>query len=549
MKKNQLLIICLLLSFTAFAQEKVTLNGYAKDAESGEELIGVTVYVDEISNGVVTNPYGFYSITLPKGTYNITWSYMGYQSVQKTIELTSNQELNIELPTEVVQMEEVIVKGEKEEDRNISQVTMSRNEVPIELVRKAPSLFGEPDIIKTVQMMPGVVSVGEGTSGYFVRGGSADQNLILIDEAPIYDPSHFFGLFSVFNADVIKDSELYKGGIPAQFGGRLSSILDVRTIDGNNKKFSGSASIGNVASKIMLEGPIAKDKSSFLVSARRSYADLFLKFAQDDDVRNNRVHFYDVNAKVNWKPTNKDRLFVAAYFGRDAFRFGGDFGFDWGNATTTLRWNHLFSEKLFSNTTLVASNFDYALESELTASEFKWTANLQEFSIKEDLNYFINPRNSLNFGLSGSYRRFSPGKINPGSSESIYTNIEFDHTYAFDYAAYVGLEQQLTDRLTLQYGARFSLFQNVGEATINNYEKNERGLPDNVNINILDSTYYGKGETIKTFFNVEPRFNARFMLTPSSSIKASYNRMVQYIHLLSNSTLPIPFNTWTPSSP
>lgn len=550
MRKYKLLIICSLLAFTGYAQEKVTLNGYVRDAENGEELIGVTIYIDEISNGVVTNAYGFYSITLTKGTYHVTWSYVGYQTVEKTIELTSNQALNIELPTEVTQMEEVIVTGEREEeDKNITRVTMSRNEVPIELVRKTPALFGEPDIIKTVQMLPGVVSVGEGTSGYFVRGGSADQNLILIDEAPIYDPSHFFGLFSVFNADVIKDSELYKGGIPAQFGGRLSSILDVRTIDGNNKKFSGSASIGNIASKVMLEGPIAKEKSSFLLSARRSYADLFLKLSADEENRNNQVYFYDVNAKVNWKPTNKDRLFVAAYLGRDAFSFGDEFGFDWGNATATLRWNHLFNEKLFSNTTLVASNFDYALESELTASEFKWTANLQEFSLKEDLNFFITPRNILNFGLSASYRRFSPGKIEPGSEESIYTHIEFDHSYAFDYAAYAGIEQQLTNRLSLQYGARLSFFQNVGEATIHEYEKNERGLPDNVNITILNSTEYGKGETIKTFFNVEPRFNARYMLTPSSSVKASYNRMVQYIHLLSNSTLPIPFNTWTPSSP
>ncbi len=547
--KFTLFICCFLTGYLGVAQSKVTLNGFVKDASNGEELIGVTVYVDEISNGAVTNPYGFYSLTLPPGTYHINWSYIGFRPIEKVIDLQANSKLNIELSSTVTEMREVIIRGEEEEDKNISSIEMSRNDVPVELARKTPALFGEPDIIKMVQMLPGVVSVGEGTSGYFVRGGSADQNLILIDEAPIYDPSHFFGLFSVFNADVIKDSELYKGGIPARFGGRLSSILDVRTIDGNNKKFAGSGTIGTLASKIMVEGPIAKDKSSFLVSARRSYADLFLKFSSDEDTRDNQVYFYDVNAKVNWKPNNKDRIFLAAYLGRDAFRFGDLFGFNWGNATTTFRWNHLFSEKLFSNTTLVASNFDYALGSEQAAAEFEWTANLQEFSLKEDLGFYINPGNTLNFGVSASYRRFSPGTIEPGSESSIYAKTRLDKMYAYDYAFYAGLEQHLTERLSLQYGVRLSLFQNVGEGVIKQYAKNERGFPDNVNTQVIRGTKYGMGETIKTFFNAEPRFNARYMLADESSLKASYNRMAQYIHLLSNSTLPVPFNTWTPSSP
>lgn len=545
-----ILLAFIILSNPVIAQEKITLSGYIKDTNNGEELIGVTVYVDELKNGVVTNVYGFYSLTLAPGEYHISFSYVGFETTRKQINLTKSQELNIQLEDAVTQMEEVVISSERaEEDRNVQRVEMSRNDIDVGLVKKTPALFGEPDILKTVQMMPGVISAGEGTSSYFVRGGGADQNLILIDEAPIYDPSHFFGLFSVFNADVIKDSELYKGGIPSQFGGRLSSILDVRTNDGNNQKFAGSATIGTLASKVLLEGPLQKDKASFLLSARRSYADVFLQFSPDEDARNNQVYFYDINAKVNWKPNNNNRFFLSTYLGRDAFNFENEFGFNWGNATTTFRWNHLFNERLFSNTTLIASNFDYQLESQATASEFDWKANLQEFSFKEDITYFVSPKNTLSFGGHASFRRFSPGTINPASETSIFITNEFDKSYAFDYALYAGNEQQLTSRLSLLYGVRLSIFQNVGEATIYEYAKNEQGLPDNINIHKLDSTVYDRFEPVKTFANLEPRFSARYLLTDESSIKASYHRMVQYVHLLSNSTLPVPFNTWTPSSP
>ena len=537
-----------ILAYPSVAQEKAILSGYVKDASNGEELIGVTVYVEQLQSGVVTNAYGFYSLTLPPGEYTISYSYVGYETKSQTVNLTTNQTLNVPLRDAVTQMKEVVVSAESEPDRNVQRIEMSRNNIDIGLVQKTPALFGEPDILKTVQMMPGVISAGEGTSSFFVRGGGADQNLILIDEAPIYDPSHFFGLFSVFNADAIKDSELYKGGIPAQFGGRLSSILDVRTKDGNNQEFDGSATIGLLASKVLLEGPLQKNKASWLLSARRSYANLFLKLSPNEEARNNQVYFYDVNAKVNWKPNNRNRFFLATYLGRDAFTFSDQFGFNWGNATATFRWNHLFNERWFSNTTLIASQFDYQLESQQVASEFDWTANLQEFSLKQDIDFFASPRNTLNLGVHASFRRFSPGNIQPGSETSIFAPTTFDNTYALDYAMYVGNEQQVTERLSLLYGARFSLFQNVGEATIYDYARNEQGLPDNVNIAVLDSTTYGPLEPVQTFFNVEPRFSARYLLTDESSLKASYNRMVQYVHLLSNSTIPVPFNTWTPSS-
>lgn len=552
MKKIVLLSFMLLTGIcqSLQAQQKFTLNGYIKDATNGEELIGVTVLVKEKGAGVVSNVYGFYALSLPPATYEVEFSYVGYQTMTETIELQSNQELNISLPPSVTEMQEVVITEERaDEFKNVERIEMSRNDIPVDLVKKTPALFGEPDIIKTVQMMPGVISAGEGTSGYFVRGGGADQNLILIDEAPIYDPSHFFGLFSVFNADVIKDSELYKGGIPAQFGGRLSSILEVRTKDGNNQQLSGSGSIGLLASKVMLEGPIANENSSFLLSARRSYADVFLKMSPDEDLSENQVYFYDINAKVNWKPDNKNRFFLAAYAGRDAFNFSNIFGFNWGNKTGTFRWNHLFNEKLFSNTTLIASNFDYTLASEQSAAEFDWEANLQEFSLKQDFNYFINPKNVLSFGLQASYRRFSPGTIKPGSDESYFGSIEMDKMYAMDYALYASNEQQISQRLSLLYGLRLSVFQNVGETTIYEYAKNDQGLPDNINVRIIDSTYYGSMKPIKTFANLEPRFSARYMLGNNNSVKLSYNRMVQYVHLMSNSTVPVPFNTWTPSSP
>ncbi len=535
--------------FKSYGQEKITLNGYLKDGESGEELIGATVFVEELKTGVSSNAYGFYSITLPKGQYTILFSYVGYKSIVKEVDLKENTELNIELPLEATIIQEIQVVEEKDEEDPIARIAMSRNEVDVEMVKKLPALFGEPDIIKTIQMMPGVVSAGEGTSGYFVRGGSADQNLILIDEAPIYDPSHFFGLFSVFNADVIKDSELYKGGIPSRFGGRLSSILDVRTIDGNAKRLAGSASLGLLVSKLTIEAPIVKDKSSFVVSGRRSYADLFLKLSNDKETRENQVYFYDLNAKFNWKPNNKNRVFLAAYLGRDVFRFGNDFGFNWGNNTATLRWNHLFNDRLFSNTTFVFSDFDYQLESKAETSGFDWKANLEAFTLKEDFTFFINPKNILTFGGEASYRKFSPGVIRPSTEGSIFANLDLGNRYALDYAIYAGNEHQISEKLSMEYGLRFSIFQNVGKSTIYDYRKAENGLPDNVNITILDTTQYDHLEKVKTFTNLEPRLNVRYLINNRSSIKASYNRMVQYIHLLSNSTVPVPFNTWTPSSP
>ncbi|UZR93543.1 TonB-dependent receptor [Chondrinema litorale] len=527
----------LFISFYAFSQQSYTISGYVKDAKTGEELLGVTVYVEEIKNGVVSNPYGFYSLTLKEGEYNITLSFIGYEPLKKQITLNENLSLNLKLTESSTELEEVVVEAEAE-DHNVQDLSIGKSEINIVQVKNLPALFGEPDIIKTVQMQPGVLTAGEGTSAFFVRGGSADQNMILLDEAPVYDPSHFFGLFSVFNADVIKSSELYRGGIPAQYGGRLSSLLDIRTKDGNANKLSGAGSIGLLASKFMLEGPIAKNKSSFIVSARRSYADVVAKAVG----QNIPVYFYDFNGKINWKPNNKNRFFLAAYLGRDVINFN-DGGIGWGNKTTTFRWNHLFNERLFSNTTFAFSDFDYKLFLDDDVQGFEWTANMQEATLKKDLTYFLNPSNEISFGASATYRRFSPGRIEPKGEHSIFANVQLDKQYAMDYALYLGNTQKISDRFSLQYGLRYSIFQSVGDQEVKIYED----PTDNVNINIIEIKKYDQFEPIKTFHNLEPRFSARYTLNESSSLKASYQRMVQNIHLIANSTVPIPFNTWAPS--
>jgi outer membrane receptor for ferrienterochelin and colicin len=518
-----------------------TLSGYNKDAASAEELLYVNVWVEALQSGATSNNYGFYSLTLPPGTYRITYSYLGYQTLTQTVNLTKDTQLNVELKSDSKTLQEVVVSSEKP-DEAVREVSMSRMDVPIAQMKKLPALLGEPDIIKMVQSMPGVTSAGEGTSSFYVRGGAADQNLVLIDEAPVYDVSHLYGLFSVFNADILKGAELYKGGIPAKFGGRLSSLLEVTTKDGNAREFSGGASISTLAAKVNVEGPIVKDKASFILAGRRSYADLIMN--QIPDLKGTSVKFYDLNGKINWKINNKNRFFLAAYTGRDVFKLGKDFQMDWGNRTSTLRWNHLFNERMFSNTTLIYSNFDYALESKQGINGFRWEANQREYSLKQDFSWFPSPKLTVQFGYQGTYRKFQPGEIKPNSENTIFKPTTLQPRFALDQALYLSVEQKISERLALQYGLRFSLFQDMGPGTVYRYQN----ASDNVNYVITDSTKYTSGKAIATFANPEPRFAARYQLNPESSLKFSYNRMVQYIHLISNSTVPIPFNTWEPSS-
>ena len=522
--------------------ERFTVSGYIKDAETGEELIYANVHHKEFDVGTTSNVYGFYSLTLTPGQYTLFFSYLGYETTSQTISLTGNMELNIELPPSSAKLEEVVVKG-KAEDEAIEAINMSRFDIEVAQLKKMPALFGEPDLIKTIQTLPGVTSAGEGTSAFFVRGGSADQNLVLIDEAPVYELSHLFGLTSIFNADIIKTAELYKGGVPAKFGGRLSSLLEVTTRDGNSKSFQGSGAIGSLSAKATIEGPIVKDKASFILAGRRSYVDLFMKL--NEETKNDAIQFYDLNLKFNLRSNNKNRFFLAGYRGRDIYKFGDDFQMDWGNSTATFRWNHLFNDRLFSNLTLIYSNFDYKLEDKTDVEGFIWKANQQEVSLKEDITYFINPNLTFHAGYHGIYRDFQPGIISPNSENSIFKETTLQKQFALDHGIYAGFEHTVSERLALEYGVRFSFFQNIGSSTIFSYADPQ----ENVEITRTDSTTYGNFETIKNFSNFEPRFSARYKLASNQSLKFSYQRMAQYIHLISNSTVPIPFNTWAPSSP
>ncbi|MEI9918358.1 MAG: TonB-dependent receptor [Bacteroidota bacterium] len=533
-------LLLLLVAQVCYAQ-KYTISGYVKDSNNGEELIGVSVMVVGTGNGTVTNAYGFYSITLTPGKQDLQFSYVGYRPQQQAFDLAGNTEYNVNLVSESTLIEEVVVTAERL-DANVTENQMGHTKLNIAQIRKLPAMFGEVDIIKNVQLQPGVITAGEGTSSFFVRGGSADQNLILIDEAPIYDPSHLFGLFSVFNGDVIKDSELYRGGIPSRFGGRLSSILEVRTKDGNNKRLSGSGGVGTLASRFMLEGPIVKEKSSFIVSGRRSYEELFAP-AFSRNGSKNIVYFYDVNAKVNWKYKNNNRFFLAFYSGRDQFRFDKTFGFGWGNTTGTFRWNHLFSDRLFLNSTVIASNFNYKLELKDQVQGFAWTSQLQQYSFNNDFTYYINTKNELSFGYHVSYRSFQPGVIAPNTDGSIFTTVRQAKQYVFENDLYVENKQKVGTKLEFAYGTRLSIFQNIGPADITTYQDPQ----DNINIVKTGTLHYDKNKPIKTYINLEPRASATYLLNGVSSVKASYNRMVQNTHLIASGTVPLPFNTWNPS--
>ncbi len=544
--KNYFLSIVLALSFISFnsySQEKYTLSGTVSDSSNGEAMNGSSIYIKEIKNGASTNEYGFFSITLPKGTYHIIISYLGYTNVEKTIELNSNQKIKVELPEEIKTSEEVIVTGDRP-DKNVQDTRMSNIKMDIQQIKKLPALFGEIDVIKNIQMMPGISVAGEGNTGLYVRGGGADQNLILIDEAPVYNASHLFGVFSVFNSDILKSAEIYKGGIPAQYGGRLSSLLDIRTKDGNNKKFGVSGGIGLIASRLMIQGPIIKNKCSFIISGRRTYADLFLKLSNNPQTKDAQLYFYDLNAKINYDIDAKNKVFIAGYFGRDVLG-AGNFGLSWGNATGTLRWNHIFGEKLFSNSTFVFSNFDYQLQIKSGATAFNWISNLKEYTVKQDFTYFLNPNNQVNFGVQGSYKTYSPGRLEPVGDSSSIKPITLSNYYSLDEAIYLSNKQKFSHRVSIDYGLRVSFFQNVGADTVYHYANNN---PNDFN-NMTGYTAYKAGQNIVSYSGLEPRISGRYLLNEKSSIKASYNRTLQYQHLLTNSAAPLPTAQWVPSTP
>ncbi|MEM9671186.1 MAG: carboxypeptidase-like regulatory domain-containing protein [Cyclobacteriaceae bacterium] len=533
----------ILFPIVVYCQSSFTVSGYIRDSSSGEDLIGATIAIEERSGvGTTTNIYGFYSLTLAEGEYNLIISYLGYQPKKVPLNLTSDQTLSLELVSQDVQLQEVIVSAEAP-DANVKDVAMSRDNLKIEKVQRLPALFGEVDILKTVQLLPGVISAGEGTTGLFVRGGSADQNLVLLDGATVYNPSHFLGFFSVFNPDAIKNIEIYKGGIPARYGSRLSAILDIQMKEGNNKDFQVSGGIGSISSRLTVEGPIKKDKASFIISGRRTYADVFLRAFGNEDVRNNTLFFYDLNAKANYTINEKNRIFLSGYFGLDRFGIEDQFGLDWGNATSTLRWNHLFSDKLFFNTTLVYSNFDYGFDIDAETAEFTWTSQLKEYSAKFDGNFFPSPKSSIDFGYHFSHFVFEPAEIIPRGEGINFTPLILENKFAMEHAVFIGNNHQISPRISMEYGLRYSLFQQIGPGTVFQYAEDEPRSDET----IVGEEQYERLENIQTYHGAEPRFGMRYLLGSEKSIKFSYNRMRQYVQIASNATAGLPIDRWIPA--
>ena len=539
--REKIIVLLLLLSMysNALIPPKYTINGHVKDAKNGEMLIGATVYIKELKTGTVSNSYGYYSISLPAGKYTITYSFVGYNSIPRTLDLTGDITINIELEENQTMMQEVVITGKKS-DENINKAEMSVVKLDARTIKQIPALMGEVDVIKAIQLLPGVQATGEGMSGFNVRGGGSDQNLILLDEAIVYNASHLMGFFSVFNNDAVKDVKLYKGDIPAEFGGRLSSLLDIRMKDGNTKKFSVTGGIGSISSRLTLEGPIIKNKSSFIISGRRSYADLFLKLSKDTMEQKTQLYFYDLNFKLNYTINDNNRLYLSSYFGRDVFKFGKEFLMDWGNNTETFRWNHLFSKKMFSNLTLLFSNYDYEMDVSSIMEGFRWIANMQDYSIKSDWTYYPDMNNTIKFGFISTYHHFNPGYAKGTDENSIINESTMPTSNALETALFISNEQKIDSSFTLDYGLRYSVFQSIGAAMVYHFDDNYESV---------DSTIYKKGDFYKTYSGIEPRISCKYSLNSVSSLKGCYSRTVQYLHLASNSTGGLPLDIWLPSSP
>ena len=532
-------------SLLGFGQEKVTLSGVVSDANNNETLIGVSVYVSELNIGTYTNEYGFYSITLPKGNYTLQISYIGFETFSEKLEIDQNVKKNFSLKESKQELKEVVIT-ENAYKTNIKKPEMSVNKLAISTIKQMPVLLGEVDIIKSLLFLPGVTNAGEGQSGFNVRGGGADQNLVLLDEATLYNTSHVFGLFSVFNADAIKDLKLYKGGIPSRFGGRAASVLDVYQKDGNSNKFSMNGGIGLISSRLLAEGPIVKDKGSFLIAGRGSYAHLFLKLTDNK----NSAYFYDLNTKLNYKLNENNSLYLSGYFGRDIFNLNESFRNIYGNSTLNMRWNHLFSDKLFSNLSVIYSNYFYGLELDFIG--FNWESTIQNYNLKYDFKYYASDKVKFNFGANVTKFDINPGTIEPLDENSSINFRQLDKKYAFENALYAEVEQNLTDKLSVMYGIRFSSFYRVGASTINYYDNNQPVLYDE-ELKIYEKAtptstkYFGSNEKIADYSNFEPRFTVSYEIDKDQSVKAGYNRMVQYMQLVSNTASPTPLDVWTPS--
>lgn len=532
-----IIILSFIFSINSSAQESYTVNGVVKDSLSGETLIGVTLkFSGKTQVGTSTNAYGFFSYKLTAGTYDLSVSYVGYRTIFKKISISADSKLVLNMVPDNV-IDEIVISAEKRND-NVVNAQMGVAKINLSEIRNVPVLFGERDILKTLQLLPGIKSAGEGNSGFYVRGGSTDQNLILLDEAPVYNASHLLGFFSTFNSDAIKDVSVFKGGMPAQYGGRLSSVLDIRMNDGNKKEYTAEGGIGLISSRLKLEGPIVKDKGSFMISGRRTYADAFLAFSGDSSIKNNTLYFYDLNAKANYQINDKNTLYLSGYFGRDELGLSETFGFGWGNTTATLRWNHLYSNRLFSNTSLIYSNYNYVIENFLEENNFKVSSSIRDFNLKQDFQLALNNRHNIRFGVDLIHHTIAPGDITASETSSV-NEVTVEKRKGSEMAAYISDEWEMNDRINVVYGLRASSFFLLGPGNFSNYDQDG---------NITSSESYSQGDLVKTYINLEPRISASYQLNSSSSIKSSYTRNTQNLHLMSNSTAGSPTDLYIMSS-
>lgn len=538
MAKSLLFFIALFcLTLAALGQKKVTISGTIKDASTGETLIGASVRIKELpQSGASSNNFGFYSLSAPEGDYTLIYTYVGYETQIKQASFHKTQVLDIKLAAKGT-LNEVVISSNRPNNDQIVSPQMGVEKLNMAQINKVPVVLGEKDILKTITLMPGVKSAGEGNTGFYVRGGSSDQNLILLDGAPVYNASHLFGIFSTFNSDAIKGVDIYKGGMPAEYGGRLSSVLDVTMNDGNSKNFTVQGGLGLIASRLKVEGPIDSGKGSFMISARRTYLDLFTKLSKDSTIKGSSLYFYDLNAKFNYHFNNNNAIFLSGYFGKDVIGLNNVFGTNWGNTTGTIRFNHIFNPKLFSNTSLIYSNYNYVIQSFESNNSFEATSKINDLDFKEDFQYSANSRHLVKFGIDIIHHAIDPGNIS--SSTNTVNNINVEHRYGFENAAYISDEWKASDKLSILYGVRLSDFSLLGPGTFNTYDAAG---------SVIATKSYSSGNVVKNYFNPEPRFSASYQLDSVSSVKFSYNRNTQNIHLLTNSTTSSPTDLYVMSS-
>ncbi|MFW5822770.1 MAG: TonB-dependent receptor, partial [Tangfeifania sp.] len=537
-KKQILFILTLFFTGLAGAQPSYVLSGNITDASTGESLTGANVVTVELPNtGAVSNSYGFYSLSLPEGEYQVRFQFIGYEPKIVRVDLRENKKLDIELQEKTYEIGNIVVTGERA-DKNVTSVEMGNVQMVPKQIESIPVIFGEPDVLKTIQLTPGVKPAGEGSSGFYVRGGGIDQNLILLDEAPVYNASHLLGFFSVFNSEALRNASLMKGSVPVEYGGRASSVLDIQMKEGNMKDFGVTGNLGLISSNLTVEGPLAKDKSSFILSGRRTYADLFLNFANDDDIKETHLYFYDLNLKTNYKINANNRIYLSAYLGRDDFGYKNEFGFDWGSKTATFRWNHNFSEKLFSNTSFIFSNYSYNITI-MRDLDVEILSSIQDLNLKQDFSYYANANNTLKFGGNIIYHSVLPGEIKVNESAGFTPPADISERKAIEWAGYISNNQKISEKLRLYYGVRLALFSNIGPGEF--YEFNRQGeLSDTINVD--------RTKIFKTQGGLAPRLGANYLINDRSSMKLSYSRMYQFLHLLSNSTTTTPTDLWLPSS-